>query len=123
MDLGVTVHPRRGDYTQAAVRALKDALWHNSLGLAKAFCFPKDAMLIDVEIALQQSYQVDTGPFRAVLPRGQTKVTVKQGGLDIAETSQPQPAGVADKTIVAHTAVLVVWDMEPPGKHLMRYRL
>lgn len=37
MELGMGSSLRRGDYTQAAVRALKDALWHNSLSMAEAF--------------------------------------------------------------------------------------
>ena len=38
---------RRRDYTQAAVRAVKDALWHNSINLAELFGKDKTEMLID----------------------------------------------------------------------------
>jgi hypothetical protein len=31
---------RRADYTAAAERAVRDALWHNSLTVAEAFGFP-----------------------------------------------------------------------------------
>ena len=68
MELGMGSSLRRGDYTQAAVRALKDALWHNSLSMAEAFGFAKEAMIVDVEIAVQHPDQVDTATVKAVLP-------------------------------------------------------
>ena len=54
LELGQGTSLRSGDYTRAAVRAVKDALWHNSLTMAQAFGAPKEAMIVDVEIAVQQ---------------------------------------------------------------------
>ena len=51
-EFGMGTSLRRGDYTQAAKRAVQDALWHNSINLAELFDFPKDAMQITVEIAV-----------------------------------------------------------------------
>ena len=53
-EFGMGTSLRRGDYTQAAKRAVQDALWHNSINLAELFGFPKDAMKITVEIAVQK---------------------------------------------------------------------
>ena len=50
---------RKQDYTGAAIRGLKDALWHNSLSLADAFGFKKEEMLIDVEIGVQEPRSVE----------------------------------------------------------------
>ncbi len=52
-EFGMGSSLRRQDYTEAARRALKDALWHNSINMAELFGLPKEAMLIDVEIAVQ----------------------------------------------------------------------
>ena len=41
MEFGMGTSLRRADYTKAAVRALSDALWHNSLSMAEAFGFDK----------------------------------------------------------------------------------
>lgn len=122
MELGMGSSLRRGDYTQAAVRALKDALWHNSLSMADGFGFSKDAMIVDVEIAVQQPDQVDTDTVKSILPYGQGSVTVTHGGLDIAKPPQSSTtteaalgsasATGAGKTIIAHAAVLVSFDME-----------
>jgi uncharacterized protein (TIGR02058 family) len=59
------------DYTEAALRAVKDALWHNSVNMAELFGFPKEAMIIDAEIGVQQPDQVDVEALKAVFPYGQ----------------------------------------------------
>ena len=48
MELGMGTALRSGSSTKAAQRAIENALWHNSVSLAEAFGFPKEAMLIDV---------------------------------------------------------------------------
>lgn len=106
MELGMGTSLRAEDYTMAAIRALKDALWHNSLSMADAFGFPRDAMIVDIEIAVQKPEAVDKDEVKAVLPYGQGSVTVVAGGLDV-----PKPDGTG-KTIIANAAVLVSFDME-----------
>ena len=115
MELGMGSSLQRGDYTQAAVRALKDALWHNSLSIADAFGFSKDAMIVDVEIAVQRPDQVDKDTIKSFLPYGQGSVTVTRGGLNIAKPPQSstktESVMGASETIIAHAAVLVSFDM------------
>ena len=106
MELGMGTSLRAEDYTKAAVRALKDALWHNSLSMADAFGFPRDSMIVDIEIAVQNPNAVDADTVKAVLPYGQGTVKVVKGGLDV-----PKPDG-AGKTIIANAAVLVSFDMQ-----------
>jgi len=106
MELGMGTSLRAEDYTKAAVRALKDALWHNSLSMADAFGFPRDSMIVDIEIAVQNPNAVDADAVKAVLPYGQGTVKVVKGGLDV-----PKPDG-AGKTIIANAAVLVSFDMQ-----------
>ena len=50
VEFGMGTSLRREDYTEAALRAIKDALWHNSVNMAELFGFPKEAMIIDAEI-------------------------------------------------------------------------
>ena len=52
-EFGMGASLRRQDYTQAAVRGVQDALWHNSINLAELFGKAKTDMLIDVEVAVQ----------------------------------------------------------------------
>ena len=42
LQIGMGTDIRGADCTKAAVRALRDALWHNSLGVADALGLPVD---------------------------------------------------------------------------------
>ena len=114
MELGMGTSLRRQDYTKAAVRALQDALWHNSLTMADAFGFSREDMIVEVDIAVQKPEQVDIETVKAVLPYGQPHIRVVHGGLDIAKPQKPgaDPADT-DKTVIANAAVNVYFDMEP----------
>ena len=107
VEFGMGTSLRRGDYTQAAVRAAKDALWHNSINLAELFGFDKTDMRITVDIGVQQPDQVDVAAVAAVFPYGQTTITVHHGGLDI-----PRPDGNGNPTIMANVALTVGFEME-----------
>jgi uncharacterized protein (TIGR02058 family) len=95
------------DYTQAATRAIKDALWHNSVNMAELFGFPKESMIIDAEIGVQRPDQVDVEALKSIFPYGQPNITVTEGGLDI---DKPQSDG---HTVFANAAIIVSFDMEP----------
>lgn len=102
--LGTSIRSR--NYTEAAARAIRDALWHNSLNLATAFDFPHEEMLIDVEIGVQQPQEVDTLALLKVFPYGRPTIHVVRGGLDV---SKPDGSGMS---IMANAAVIVSFDME-----------
>lgn len=105
-EFGMGSSLRQQDYTQAARRALQDALWHNSINIAELFGFPKEAMIIDVEIAVQQPDRVDTTALLDIFPYGQPSITFSHGGLDI-----PRPDG--NPTVIANAAISVSFMMEP----------
>ena len=107
MEFGMGTSLRRADYTRAAVRALNDALWHNSLSMAEAFGFDKSDMIVDVEIGVQQPNAVDITSVKAVIPYGQGDVRVVHGGLDMPKLNGD------GATIIANAAVIVSFDMEP----------
>ncbi|NIC06279.1 Lin0512 family protein [Billgrantia bachuensis] len=98
---------RSHNYTEAAARAIRDALWHNSLNVADAFGFPKEAMLIDVEIGVQQPEAVNTEALLGIFPYGQPQISVVRGGLDV-----DKPGG-GGTTVIANAAVIVSFEMEP----------
>jgi Conserved hypothetical protein (Lin0512_fam) len=86
LQIGMGTDIRGADYTKAAVRALRDALWHNSLSVADAVGLPVEAVL-------------------AVLPHGTGTVHVVEGGLEI-----PNDAGT-DTTVIANAAAVVRLDI------------
>ena len=106
VEFGMGTSIRKQDYTGAAIRGLKDALWHNSLSIAEAFGFEKATMLVAVEIAVQQPSAVDLTKLEKILPYGQSTFKVISGGLDI---TKPDGKGA---TVVANVAVIVSFDME-----------
>lgn len=106
-EFGMGTSLRREDYTEAAARAIRDALWHNSLNVAELFDFPKTAMIIDVEVGVQEPEAVDKQTLLALFPYGQPSINLVKGGLDV-----PRPDG-SGVTVIANTALKVSFDMEP----------
>lgn len=105
VEFGMGTSLRREDYTEAAARAIRDALWHNSVNMAELFGFEKADMIVDVEIAVQQPDQVDTRQLAKDFPYGNISFVVTHGGLDIAK-----PHG--GKTVIANVAIAVSFMME-----------
>lgn len=97
---------RRQDYTEAAIRAVRDALWHNSINLAELFGRDKSEMLIDVEIGVAAPDRVDADAVAAVFPYGQVSVRAVQGGLDVPRADGKAP------TVIAVAALSVSFEME-----------
>ena len=97
---------RRQDYTEAACRAVRDALWHNSINLAELFGRDKSEMLIDVEIGVAAPERVDFAAVAAVFPYGQVSVRAIKGGLDVPRSDGKAP------TVIAVAALSVCFEME-----------
>lgn len=105
-EFGMGTSLRRQDYTEAAKRAIEDALWHNSINLAELFGRDKSEMLLDVEIGVQNPDAVDVQMLAKIFPYGQPAFTVVHGGLDV-----PRPNG--NPTVIANAAISVSFEMEP----------
>jgi uncharacterized protein (TIGR02058 family) len=101
--MGTDLHGQ--DYTKAAIRALRDALWHNSLSVAPALGYSRDDMQVEVEIGVARPERVDLDAVAQVLPYGVAKVRAVAGGLDI-----PNDAGT-ETTVVANAAAIVYLDI------------
>jgi uncharacterized protein (TIGR02058 family) len=107
LEIGMGTDIHGADPTKAAIRALRDALWHNNLTVAEAVGLPVDAMQVEVTIGVPHPDRVDTEAVRAVLPHGTGTVRVVEGGLEILNE-----AGT-DSTLMAHAAAIVRLDL--PG--------
>ncbi len=105
IEFGMGTDIRGADYTKAAVRALRDALWHNSLSVAAAVGLPVDAMVVEVVIGVPKPERVDTAQVLAVLPHGTGSVKVVEGGLEIMNDE-----GTAS-TVMANAAAIVHLDL------------
>ena len=107
VEFGMGSSLRRGDYTQAAKRAVEDALWRNSINLAELFGFEKTDMRITLDVGVQRPELVDPAVLRAVFPYGEVSVNLRRGGLDV-----PRPEGEGHPTIMANVALSVGFEME-----------
>jgi uncharacterized protein (TIGR02058 family) len=105
LQIGMGTDIRGADYTKAAVRALRDALWHNALTVTDAIGQDIDAMQVDVTIGVPRPEQVDKAAVLAILPHGTGTVTVVEGGLEI-----PNDAGTSS-TVIANAAAVVRLDI------------
>ena len=106
IEMGMGTDIRGKDYTKAACRALKDALWHNSINVAEVFGFCKNDMLLDVTIGVQKPELVDIEVVRKIFPYGVANIKVVKGGLDIAKEHGSKV------TIIANVGIEVSFDME-----------
>jgi uncharacterized protein (TIGR02058 family) len=105
LEIGMGTDIHGADPTKAAIRALRDALWHNSLSVADAVGLPVDSMQVEVTIGVPHPERVDTEAVRAILPHGTGTVRAGEGGLEIRND-----AGT-DSTLIAHAAAVVRLDI------------
>ena len=108
LQIGMGTDIRGGEPTKAAVRALRDALWHNSLTITHALGVAVDSMRVKVTIGVPHPELVDKAQVLAVLPHGTGTVEVVEGGLAI-----PTEDG-RSVTLLAQAAAEVFLDL-PEG--------
>lgn len=107
MGMGTDLHGQ--DYTKAAQRALRDALWHNSLSVVKALGYPIESMHVEVEIGVAKPELVDCDAVGTVLPYGSSSVTAVKGGLDVLNDEGD------NTTVIANAAAVVYLDVDIAG--------
>lgn len=105
LELGMGTDIEGGDYTKAAVRALKNALRQNALVVADAFDLPRNAMRVNIIIGAQKPASVDKEAVAAVLPYGTATVRVEEGGMDTIKEDG------SNITIMVNAAVVVYLDL------------
>jgi uncharacterized protein (TIGR02058 family) len=105
LEIGMGTDIRGTDYTKAAVRALRDALWHNSLSVGPALGLDVDSMQVEVNIGVPQPDQVDKAAVLAILPHGTGTVNVVEGGLEITNDEG------TNTTVIANAVAVVRLDL------------
>ncbi|SNR99943.1 Lin0512 family protein [Antarctobacter heliothermus] len=106
-EFGLGTSLRRGDYTEAAARALRDALWKSSINAAEWLGRDKADMRLQVQIGVQKPDAVDVTDLAGVFPYGAADIAIGFGGLDI-----PRPEGSGNPTIMAHAAITVTFQVD-----------
>ena len=115
LEMGIGTDLYGGDYTKAACRAVRDAIGHSSISLFRSCGFNHRDMLVKVTIGVQEPTQVDVGTVAASLPRGNPKVEVVLGGLNVSDPEQDGP------TVVASASVEAFLDVEAGDWQISRH--
>jgi len=100
MGMGTDLHGQ--DYTKAAIRGLKDALWHNSLSVATALGYERNEMQVDIEVGVAEPDKIDKQAVADVLPYGVGNVIVRKGGLDVPNDDQTNTIVIANVVAVVY---------------------
>ena len=101
--MGTDLHGE--DYTKAACRALRDALWHNSLTVCHALGYELDEMQVHIDVGVAEPDKVNTSVVAEILPYGSATVAVSKGGLDIDNAEH-------GKIVIANVAAIVSLDID-----------
>ena len=83
--------------------ATESELCHNALG------YPRESMLVEVEIGVAQPEQVDCDEVAKVLPYGSATVRAVKGGLDVLNDEG------TNTTVIANAAAVVYLDVDLAG--------
>ena len=103
LELGTGVDMHGENYTEAARRAVWDAIHHSSLTFLGMFGESTlSEMVVEVTVAIPRPDLVDEETILAVLPHGKPILKTIQGGLEIEARE-----GSGDKTIIANAAIIV----------------
>jgi uncharacterized protein (TIGR02058 family) len=102
MGMGVDVHGL--DYTNAAKRAVFDAIHHSSLGFPRLVGKTADDMRVDVTIGIPKPEAVDKQAVLETLPHGAGHINVVHGGLQVLYE------GSNDGPLIASAIVIVSMD-------------
>ena len=107
LELGMGIDLHGHNYTEAARRAVWNAVHQSSLMfLSQLGPNAASEMVVEVTIGIPQPGQVDEATVLAVLPHGKGVLKVVQGGLEIEGRE-----GSGDRTIMANAAVIAKVDM------------
>ncbi|HRX37096.1 MAG TPA: Lin0512 family protein [Aestuariivirga sp.] len=101
VEIGMGTDLTGADYTKAAIRALKDALWHNSLTVAIAAGQKPEDMHVKVLVGVPKPDLVNKDEVLAVLPYGTREIEVVEGGLEIMNDEG------TNLTLIANAAAIV----------------
>ena len=101
LELGSGADLRGGDPTKAAIRAVQEAIYRNSLYVLD-YIDNFDKLVVEVTIGVPRPEMVRSEEVLAVLPVGQKSIRVVEGGLAI-----PYREGGSEEVILAHAAVRV----------------
>jgi uncharacterized protein (TIGR02058 family) len=117
LEVGVGIDLHGQDVTKAAQRAVKNAISHVSMiGLREILPITRiedldDLLLVDVTIATPFPEKVDRTAVLTILPEGQRRITVVEGGI-LYPTPQNKDLPPIHPVVMAVATIVVLFDIE-----------
>lgn len=114
IEMGMGVDQHGQDPTNAAQKAVKDAVSRSCLAGLLEVTRLDDAnqMFVDVLIASPYPEKVDGEKVLQAVPFGQKKIKIVEGGMIAKSIYQPELGDTSDESIIANAAVTVFVDMD-----------
>ncbi len=114
IEMGTGVDQHGQDVTEAATKAVKDAVSRVCLiGLLELVeVQDRDSMLVNVLVACPRPDEVNTDEVAKVLPFGQKEIEVVEGGMIVHGHEAPSMGDKSDEIMVANAAVTVYIDAD-----------
>ena len=117
LEVGTGIDLHGEDETKAAQRAVKDAISHSSMvGLGQLFKIGSfkemsDALMVDVTIATPNPEKVDGDAVLSVLPEGERRINIVEGGMSwpVATTAEEARSHVI---VMANAVIMVLVDAD-----------
>ena len=112
MACGIDQHGHRGDCTDAAQKAVKNAISNNCIPALAEICNikePKDLsrMLVNVKIGAPYPEKLDKNKVLKAIPFGQKTIEVVKGGLTVHGIMIKELGDTSDEMIMCDAAVTV----------------
>jgi uncharacterized protein (TIGR02058 family) len=112
INMGVDQHGHNGDCTNAAIKAIKNAISNNCLTGLSEICGlnePKDLLRMKVHVKIGAPYpeNIDEEKVLKAIPLGEKSIEVVQGGLIAKGIMIKELGDTSDQIIVCNAAVTV----------------
>jgi uncharacterized protein (TIGR02058 family) len=114
MEVGMGMDQHGQDPTNAACKAVKDAISRSCLAglLEIARLDDVNQMAVDLLIACPHAEQVDKDKVLQAIPFGTKRIEVVEGGMVARSIYQPELGDTSDEAYIANAAVNVYVDMD-----------
>lgn len=112
---GIDLHGE--DVTNAAQKAIRDAITHASMiGLGQLFQFKSfdelnEALMVDVTIATPYPEKIDQEEVLKVLPEGRRRLTVVEGGMRFPTSANMEFSDIHG-VVVVNAVIIVLVDVD-----------
>ncbi|MDX2243906.1 MAG: Lin0512 family protein [Leptolyngbyaceae cyanobacterium bins.302] len=114
IEMGMGIDQHGQEPTVAATRAVRNAIAHNALpGIweVAGLSHPNE-MIVEVQVAVPYPEQVQAADVLAVLPFGQKKLTVEQGGMIVQGRAIEGLNDKNDEMLIAVASVTVLVNVD-----------